>query len=166
MRSSSRATSRRRRVRQKPEGPPDPQTLRRRALDLLARREHGRAELRRKLEARGFEAADVAAVVETLEAEGLLSEARYAESYVRSRTARGVGPVRLAMELSTQGVDDAEIRGALGQVEVNWEELARAARIKRFGPAVPNDPKERARQSRFLQRRGFSAEQIRAAVNG
>lgn len=151
-------------MRRRPEAAPDPQTLRQRALDLLARREHGRAELQRKLAARGFDAADVNAVVETLEAEGWLSEARYAESYVRARAARGIGPVRLAAELSSRGVDETQIRAALDQADVDWEASARAARAKRFGPVVPADRKEYARQCRFLQRRGFSAEQIRDAL--
>jgi regulatory protein len=42
--------------------------------------------------------------------------------------------------------------------------VAREARRKRFGSAGPADFRERARQGRFLQYRGFSSEQIRAAL--
>ena len=150
-------------MRQKPE--PDPSTLRRRALDLLARREHGRRELAQKLRARGFDADPIDAVIGQLEAEGLLSEARYAESYVRSRVARGIGPVRLRGELAARGVEETDIDRALSSAAVDWCELAGEARSKRFGPAQPAGFKERARQARFLHQRGFASEHIRCALD-
>jgi regulatory protein len=48
--------------------------------------------------------------------------------------------------------------------DLDWHELARAVRAKRFGAARPRDYKERARQARFLQYRGFDAAQIRSAL--
>ena len=152
-------------MRRKPDPEPDPSTLRRRALDLLARREHGRRELAQKLRGRGFDADQVDAVIGQLEAEGLLSEARYAESYVRSRVARGIGPVRLRGELAARGVAETEIEHALSSAAVDWRELADEVRAKRFGPARPADFKERARQARFLHQRGFSSEHVRRALD-
>lgn len=152
-------------MRRKPDAEPDPSTLRRRALDLLARREHGRRELAQKLQARGFDADQVHLVIGELEAEGLVSEARYAESYVRSRVARGIGPVRLRGELAARGVEEAEIERALSSAAVDWHELAGEVRTKRFGPARPADFRERARQARFLHQRGFGSEHIRCALD-
>jgi len=61
-------------------------------------------------------------------------------------------------------VEPEAIDAALAAAEVNWSESARATRRHRFGAAVPADLRERAKQARFLQYRGFSSEQIRAAL--
>ena len=47
--------------------------------------------------------------------------------------------------------------------EVDWLQLARDVRRRKFGAAVPRSLGERAKQARFLQYRGFDAEQLRAA---
>jgi len=72
--------------------------------------------------------------------------------------------VRIRMELRERGVADADIDEALETAAEDWSAIARDARRRRFGAAGPADWPERARQSRFLQYRGFSAEQIRAAL--
>jgi regulatory protein len=134
------------------------------ALALLARREHGQRELARKLAARGFPAEVVAAAVAALESSGALAEARFTETFVRSRVAKGRGPQRIRSELAQRGVAEADVALALGDADVDWLATARAARRKRFGAAPPSDFRERARQARFLEYRGFSREQIRAAL--
>ena len=148
----------------KPELGTDPAACTRQALDLLARREHSRHELERKLEARGFDAADIATTLDALERSGKLATARFAESFVRARAGRGQGPVRIRLELAERGVDAAEAAVAVGSADVDWVELAAATRAKRFGSARPADYKERARQARFLQYRGFDSEQIKSAL--
>ena len=134
------------------------------ALALLARREHGRRELTRKLTARGFPAEVVAAVVAALESSGALAEARFTETFVRSRVGKGRGPQRIRSELAQRGVADADVATALGDADVDWLATARAVRRKRFGADPPSDFRERARQARFLEYRGFSRDQIRAAL--
>lgn len=138
--------------------------MRRRALDLLARREHSRAELRAKLRSRGFDAQAVDAVLATLQGEGLQSDARFAESYLRARVERGMGPVRLRAELGARGLERGDIERAVGALDVDWYELAAQARRRRFGDAPPLNFKEKGRQSRFLAQRGFDGEQIRFAL--
>ena len=101
-----------------------------------------------------------------LTATGALAEARFTESYVRARAARGKGPVRIRAELAERGVTAEQSTPALKEVEQDWHALARAVREKRFGPALPTDYKERARQARFLQYRGFDAAQIKSALEG
>ncbi len=134
-------------------------------MKLLARREHSRAELRAKLAAKGC-AADVAeAVVGRLEAERLLSEDRFAESYVQARRRRGYGPVRIREELSRRGLDDDTIARWLDAGSREWLEEMRRVRRKKFGTTMPGDYRERARQARFLQYRGFPAEQIRQILS-
>jgi len=145
-------------------GEADERTVRVAALALLAGRDFGRAELATRLERRGYPAGVIAAVVEALLAERLLSEQRFTGQFVRQRAARGHGPVRIRMELRERGVADADIDEALEAAGEDWSAIARDTRRRRFGAASPADWPERARQSRFLQYRGFSAEQIRAAL--
>jgi regulatory protein len=130
------------------------------ALDLLARREHSELELRRKLETRGFDADVIATLVAALVAERLLSNDRFAESFVHSRFQRGSGPQKIHAELRARGLDDELIGQSIAALDTQWPVLAREVRAKRFGAAVPADFKERSRQMRFLQQRGFTTEQI------
>ena len=140
----------------------DRSACRRRAMDLLARREHSRLELERKLGARGFDDDLVAEVLDALEHEGLLSAARFAESFVAARFAKGQGPVRIRRELVERGV--TATRDLLENERFDWDRLARDTRIRRFGRARPKDLKEKARQTRFLEYRGFGHDQIRRAL--
>jgi regulatory protein len=151
--------------RSKPEAPgSDEAGCKRHALDLLARREHSRLELDRKLKARGYAPAEIAATLDWLEATGALAAARFTDSFVRARVAKGQGPIRIRAELDERGVAAADAAEALRAEDVDWIEAARAARRKRFGSAAPRDFKERARQARFLEFRGFESGQIRAAL--
>lgn len=136
----------------------------RRALDLLARREHSRLELERKLGARGFAADAIAAALDGLEQSGALAGDRFTESFIRSRAARGQGPVRIRAELAARGVDQALLTAALAEPGIDWAEIAAAVRSKRFGAELPRDFKERARQMRFLEYRGFERAHVDAAL--
>ena len=134
------------------------------ALGHLARREHSRRELTRKLAARGFPDDVVASALDELERTGALADARFTDSFVRARVAKGQGPQRIRAELAQRGIADDEADGVLRAADVDWLATIRAVRAKRFGPELPRDYAERARQARFLQYRGFDAAQIRAAL--
>jgi len=142
----------------------DERTVRTAALALLAGRDFGRAEIVRRLARRGYPEGVVAAVVEGLVAERLLSESRFVEQFIRQHAGRGHGPARLRAELRERGVPPAEIEDGLEAAAQDWAAIARDARRRRFGESPPGDYGERARQARFLQYRGFSADQIRAAL--
>jgi regulatory protein len=154
--------------RSKPEAagadPSDAPACRRTALESLARREHSRRELMRKLGSRGFSDDVIAAVLDELEQSGALADARFTDTFVRSRVAKGQGPQRIRAELAQRGIGDAAADEVLRGSEVDWLGTIRAVRRKRFGAELPRDYAERARQARFLQYRGFSSEQIRAAL--
>ncbi len=134
------------------------------ALQLLGRREHTGRELRDKLAKRGYGKETIEPVLTELAEQGVLDESRFAEAFAHSRVQRGQGPVRIAQEMRERGVPGEQIETALAGLEVDWVELARAARQQRFGTAEPGDRQEAARQARFLQRRGFTAAQVRAAA--
>ncbi len=143
---------------------PDPVlACRRRGMDLLARREHSRVELTRKLRARGFDAAVLGATLDGLEQDGLLADHRFAETFIRTRAGKGQGPVRIRAELATRGVAAAD--ELVRDSGVDWFELAMQTRRKRFGLAAPDSYQERARQARFLHYRGFESDQIDAALD-
>jgi len=144
----------------RPEQAGDGDAIRRKALDLLARREHSRRELARKLQVQGFDAQAVDGALAALEAEGLLSDARFAETFVWSRFQRGSGPQKIHAELRERGVDEALIDSHIEALADDWQGLLREVREKRFGRALPDNVRERSRQMRFLQQRGFTAEQI------
>ena len=103
-------------------------------------------------------------MLDALEAQGLLSEDRFTEQFVSSRRGRGQGPRRIREELRRHGIADATAAEALGQDDAYWAERASQARSRRFGDAPPADYREWARQARFLERRGFTTEQIRLAL--
>jgi regulatory protein len=134
-------------------------------LGLLARREHSRRELDYKLRARGFETQAVAAVLAQLEAENLVSDGRFAESYTRHRIASGYGPIRIRKELRERGVSDALISESVDAGDDVWMARLAEAQAKRFGSGSGIDRRERARQARFLEYRGFTADQIRRALD-
>jgi regulatory protein len=142
----------------------DARACKRTAVELLARREHSRSELTRKLGARGFPDDVTAAVLDDLEQSGKLADARFTDTFVRSRVAKGQGPKRIRAGLAQRGIGDAAADEVLRGAEVDWLETIRAVRRKRFGADLPRDYAERARQARFLQYRGFSSDQIRAAL--
>jgi len=136
---------------------------RRLAMNLLARREHSIAELKTKLAAKDVSPDDIEQTLRQLVSEGLASDQRFAEAFVAYRARRGQGPVRIRLELEQRGVADELITASLDSCGRDWFDLARKVREKRFGPARPDDYRQRSRQSRFLQYRGFTSEQIRQA---
>ena len=139
-------------------------TPRRVAMNCLARREHSVEELRRKLAARDFESAEIEATLADLRQDGLLSDSRFAEAFVRARSSRGQGPIKLQAELKGRGLGRELIAAALDPLD--WGGIAAAAREKKFGPEIPVEFAARARQARFLQYRGFGSEHIRRALAG
>ena len=144
----------------KPEQETDPVYARKTAMDYLARREHSKRELTRKLNSRGFDAEIVEATVATLIADNLLSDSRFAEAFVHSRFQRGSGPQKIHAELRERGVEDGLISACVEAFDEQWRARIREVREKKFGAGLPPDFKERSRQMRFLQQRGFTADQI------
>ncbi|ASM76528.1 hypothetical protein VITFI_CDS0749 [Vitreoscilla filiformis] len=143
---------------------------------MLARREHSRHELSTKLwaHARKIGAADpdgsgedtdwqraIDTLLDELEAQRYLSDARFAESRVHTRAA-GQGQARIRQELARHGV---ELPDDLAQTLRSTElDRARALWQRRFGTPA-QDVREQARQMRFLAARGFSGDVIRRVLH-
>ncbi|MGE4406099.1 recombination regulator RecX [Pseudomonas sp.] len=143
----------------------NPAAVRRAAMDLLARREHGRVELSRKLRQRGAPPELIEQALDRLCEQGLLSELRYLESFVRSRASAGYGPLRIREELAQRGLPRADIEQALRDSGFDWSEQLRDAWHRKFG-RLPADARERAKQGRFLSYRGYPPELIGRLLRG
>jgi regulatory protein len=130
------------------------------ALSLLTCREHSRQELHRKLAAKGLTSVTIEYLLDRLESEGLLSDARFADSYVQARKQRGFGPIRITRELQERGVSRQLIQQHVDCNAQEWQEIARRQYQKRFPEAAIQDNRQRIHGARFLVNRGFSRDII------
>ena len=137
-------------------------TLRERALRLLARREHSRAELARKIHSHVSIEDDLEALLDELSRRKQLSDERYAESRAHA-LSRKYGAAHITRELRAKGLDKGLAERAVEVARFTEVERARAVWLRKFRQA-PESREERAKQMRFLQSRGFSFEAIRAVV--
>jgi regulatory protein len=137
-------------------------SLRERALTMLARREHTRAELTRKLSPYCEFPEQLEQLLDALVARDWLSEARFAESRATA-LARKFGSRKIAYDLKSRGVSGEVVARALQLAQGRELENCRAAWHRKFG-VLPRDAAERGRQMRFLAGRGFSAEVVRQVL--
>ena len=135
-------------------------SIRNKAMDLLARREHSEYELRQKLKSRDYDVDAIDAVLQGLKQDHLLSDARFAEAYVNHRFNAGVGPVKIRYELRQKGVTEVLADEFLEPLSDRWDQLMMQQRIRKYGESIPADYAERMKQARFLQNRGFSPESV------
>ena len=140
-------------------------TLRERALRCLARREHSRAELTRKLAPHAEDAAEIERLLDELEGRGWLSERRVVEQVVHARRSR-FGARRIERELLQKGISEDNVAAARSQLKEGELEAARAVWLRKFGGRPAARPADRARQVRFLQGRGFDLEVILKVIKG
>ncbi|MDH5785231.1 MAG: recombination regulator RecX [Chromatiales bacterium] len=138
------------------------------AIGLLARREHSARELMIKLDNRGVDREVATRVITQLRAERLQSDERFTEAYLRQRSGKGYGPLRIRMELRERGIDDdlisAQFRRAEEVGELEWFNLASEVYRKKYGDHPVDGVKERAKRLRFMQHRGFDHEQVAAVL--
>jgi regulatory protein len=139
-------------------------SLKGRALALLARREHSRRELERKLAEHEQEPGELQRALDELQARGFIDEQRVLESVLHRRAPR-LGAGRIRQELQAKGLDAERIAEAMHGLR--GTELARAREVwRRKFDRPPADAAERARQARFLAARGFGGEVIRRVLGG
>jgi len=131
-------------------------------MDFLARREHSADELMQKL-SRRFEEVErsvIAKAIQQLCDDGLQSDQRFAESYVRSKSSRGIGPVRIKQELAQKGVDSSIVSAVIQESDINWWDILEACVLKKFGGFSFSTPEEKAKCIRFLAYRGFPSDMV------
>ncbi|MGB7524595.1 MAG: recombination regulator RecX [Castellaniella sp.] len=138
-------------------------SLKARAVAYLSRREHSRQELRRKLSAWCDDPAAVEAVLDDLAREHWQSDQRYAQAYAH-RVAARQGTQRILGALRQQGLADEQLADLKDGLRASEAGRARAVWQRKFGQA-PADPREYARQYRFMAGRGFSVDCIRRLLS-
>ena len=136
------------------------------ALSLLSHREHSKKELITKLKTRGNTEEEINVAIEQLENMNYLNDERFAEIFVRSRLSKPLGASRIQQELVQKGISSELAKIAIEEANADWFELAKQLKERKFGTAVSTDFKEKAKQSRYLQYRGFDFEQIKYAISG
>jgi len=130
------------------------------AMNLLACREHSKRELIQKLKRRFPDSLSQLEIeLQRLADENLQSDERFAECFVRARSERGYGLMRVQQDMRTRGLSDFDISQAIERAEVDWSALAKQVFHKKFGELAAADIKDRARRARFMQYRGFSSNQ-------
>jgi len=134
------------------------------ALRILALREHSRYELQNKLIKKGWNKSQIEPVLDELSQDGLQSDTRFIESYIRYRRQAGYGPRRIAMELAERGIKETP-PDLENENQEEWLALLNQAWQKKFNNQKPKDIKAKAKQSRFLIYRGFSPQQVHLFLN-
>ncbi|WP_368649150.1 recombination regulator RecX [Castellaniella ginsengisoli] len=138
-------------------------SLKARAVAYLSRREHSRQELRRKLAAWCDDPAAIEAVLDDLAREHWQSDQRYAQAYAH-RAASRQGAQRILGALRQQGLADEQLADLRETLHATEADRALAVWQRKFG-RPPADPRDYARQYRFMAGRGFSADCIRRLLS-
>jgi len=138
------------------------------ALRLLGRREYCEADIRRKLMLREYEPEVIESVVTRLKEENYLSDARYAEGYLRGRLRKGEVPWLAARRARERGVDESALRNVLEDAQAGFDaEAACRDLLARRDPQRlrHQDEKQWQKQARFLRNKGFDAATILRVMN-
>ena len=135
------------------------------AIYSLAMREHSRKELYNKLQKKEYvEGVDVEKLLDELEEKNYLNEQRFAESFLRYRSSKGQGSVKITSELYSRGINRNLIDQTFEKSEINWFNKAKEQLEKKFGKEKSIDFKEKCKRMRFLSSRGFSSEIVHSIV--
>lgn len=130
------------------------------AMNLLAMREHSAWELQQKLQKKFEDVELIRQVIADLIERNLQSDERFTEAFIKMRMRQGKGPIRIQYDLKEKGVAAGLIANALESSDSLWLDLANEVRVRRFGTKLPSDHRDKAKQMRFLQYRGFGSEHI------
>ncbi|MDA8905795.1 recombination regulator RecX [Candidatus Thioglobus sp.] len=124
---------------------------------MLMRREHSKLELRQKLNLKDFDDAVINDSISLLVEQKHQSDERFSEAFTLMRFNQGKGPIKISMELKSRGISEFDL------TLFNWFELAKDVKYKKFGDSKFLDYKEKSKQKRFLQSRGFGFDEINQA---
>lgn len=141
-----------------------PAQLRLAAMNLLARREYSAEELRQKLLQKSSDQQLIKQVIQSLIDDGLQSDERFAEAFTRMRLNQGKGSLKVRLELKQKGIASRLIDTYVSSDNDQWQQALETLIQRRFSGHLSTDLREKARQLRFLQSRGFSLEQIRRVI--
>ncbi|QGW04599.1 regulatory protein RecX [Proteus terrae subsp. cibarius] len=140
------------------------------AIFMLSRRDYSTSELQRRIERRIRETEKdsptapecLPQVIERLLESQYLDDNRTIYSFFRSYLNKSYGPLRIRQELRLKGFPSEIIERVLEETDTDWYAICQDLKEKKFGTAKPKDFKERAKQIRYLQYRGFTSDYINA----
>lgn len=145
-----------------PKPPPTGARLRGLAFAMLGRREHSEQEFKQKLLDLEADPTEVDELIKEFKISQYQSDQRMADMIVRANVRKGRGPIRVKQTLRERQVSPELAQENLE--DTNWLAMAIALRVKKFGAELPIEPKEKARQLRFLQYRGFDMQTCSKAI--
>ncbi len=131
---------------------------------FLSYREHSKCELHRKLTAKEYDPQLCWDWIEKFADQGLQSDERFTESFVRQKLAKGLGEARINAELSQHNIAKSVVIQVMKELQPDWFELAKGVFLKRFGAHPEQDLKAKQKQQRFMFYRGFNHEQVMYAM--
>lgn len=136
--------------------------LKKNALNWLSRRDYSEAQLSQKLRQKGALPEQLAEVISWCKAQQYLDESRFLSMLIRSRARQGYGYNYLLQQCRAQNIRPEQLNACIAALNIDWWALATEAYQKKYGDSPIADYKEKTKRMAFLQRRGFSSEQIKA----
>jgi len=124
------------------------------AMRMLVRREYSRLELESKLGLKEYEETEISEAIDDLIERGYQSDQRFTEAFIKMRYNQGKGPVKIRGELKQRGIQSCDLS------EYNWYKLAKSIKNRKYGENIDLSYKDKSKQKRFLQSRGFELDQI------
>lgn len=135
--------------------------VRQTCMRLLAMREHSQFELIQKLQLRGYASHEINLVLQEMASNGWQDNDRYAESYARQRINKGYGPLKIAYELRSKGIEDFDLDNFVEETAGGWQSCLLRLYQHKFDSKLNLTRQEWLKRCRFLQQRGFSPGLIR-----
>lgn len=135
------------------------------ALNWLSRRDYSEAQLSQRLARQGGEADEIAQVIQWCKAQNYLNQQRFIEMLLRSRAGKGYGLNYILQECAQQQISKSQVLQCAEQLEIDWFQLAAQCYQKKYGQTEITEYKDKLKRMAYLQRRGFSSEQIHFAIN-
>lgn len=138
--------------------------LKHKALSWLTRRDYSEVELRRRLQQLGGLSEDIEQVITWCKSYDYLNQQRYINMLVRSRVNRGYGFNYIAQECKQHNIAIDELQHGLAELNIDWYALAKRVYIKKYADNAIIDYKDKMKRMAYLQRRGFTHDQIHYAL--
>jgi regulatory protein len=136
--------------------------LKKNALNWLSRRDYSEAQLSQKLRQKGALPEQLIEVIGWCKAQQYLDESRFLTMLVRNRARQGYGYNYLLQECRAQKINAEQLNHCITELAIDWWALAMLAYQKKYADSPISDYKDKTKRMAFLQRRGFTGEQIKA----
>jgi len=135
------------------------------AISLLAKKNYSSGDMHRQLARLTEKMDDVDHVLRRLTDNRYLNDVQLISCLFDKHIKKFHGPTRIKQELRQKGFPSVLIEQEIGQSDVDWCALAKEARVRKFGEVLPADPKDKNKQIRHLQYKGFAMDMIFEALS-